>query len=60
MQPGTTGLRYIQAQYMDVPCAIEIGVAMPPTEGSLQKLPVRAPVEDLLLIWTASEAEECR
>ena len=30
MQPGTTGLRYIQAQYTDIPCAIEIRVAMPP------------------------------
>ena len=29
MQPGTTGLRYIQAHYTDVPCTIEIGVAMP-------------------------------
>ena len=31
MQPGTTGLRYIQAQYTDIPCAIEGGVAMPTT-----------------------------
>ena len=30
MQPGTTSLRYIQAQYTDIPCAIEIRVAMPP------------------------------
>ena len=29
MQPGTAGLRYIQAQYTDIPCTIEIGVAMP-------------------------------
>ena len=29
MQPGTTGLRYIQAHYTDIPCTIEIGVAMP-------------------------------
>ena len=29
MQPGTTGLRYIQTQYTDVPCTIEVRVAMP-------------------------------
>ena len=29
MQPGTTSLRYIQAQCSNVPCAIEIGITMP-------------------------------
>ena len=29
MQPGTTSLRYIQAQYTDVPCPIEVRITMP-------------------------------
>ena len=29
MQPGTTGLRYIQPQYTDIPCTIKIGIAVP-------------------------------